>query len=213
MPFTFYLDDIRYVKVAAEEASVEVSGSTAPPSAPGTSGPGKTATLPFSIYGDAGAKIPYIPAGYMGNGGAIQIEDASTETPHGGTTCLKVSYNANDNWGGVVWQDPANDWGEQPGGYNLTGAASLEFWARGASGGEKISFGFGLIGPDKFYSDTGKGEVKDVLLSNTWQHYCIPLTGLNLSRIKTAFYWTLGGQGKPVVFYLDDIQFNTTPCQ
>ena len=66
------------------------------------------------------------------------------------------TYTTNDNWGGVLWQSPANDWGDQPGGLNLTGAAALEFWVRGAAGGEKVNFVVGAIGKDKPYHDTAK---------------------------------------------------------
>jgi hypothetical protein len=56
------------------------------------------------------------------------------------------NINAADQWGGVVWQHPANDWGDANGGFNLTGAKKLTFWARGEKGGEKVSFEFGLLG-------------------------------------------------------------------
>lgn len=33
------------------------------------------------------------------------------------------------------------------------------------------------------------------------------MTGKDLSRIKTGFYWVLTGQGSAVTFYLDDIAY------
>jgi hypothetical protein len=208
-PFTFYLDDIRFVAQGAAADPVPVAASAAPVL---SASPGRPATLPLTVYAEPG-ELPYIPSGYMGNHGAISMDDKNSTTPHAGAACLKVTYGANDNWGGVVWQHPHNDWGDQPGGYNLTGAGALEFWARGEYGGEKVSFGFGLVGAPKTYFDTGKGELKDVSLTTTWQRYCIPLAGRDLSRIKSGFYWTLGAPGQPVTFYLDDIRYVTTPCQ
>ena len=166
------------------------------------------AVLPLVLYG-AGAKttLPFTAAGYMGNTAAIKMEDASTDAPHVGKTSLKVSYTAADNWGGVVWQSPANDWGDHPGGWDLTGASKLTFWARGALGGEVVTFRFGLLGKDKTYPDSATGTLDRVALTPGWKQYTLDLRGLDLSRIKTGFCWTLAGSGKPMVFYLDDIRY------
>ena len=120
---------------------------------------------------------------------------------------MKVTYSAADNWGGVVWQSPANDWGKEPGGFNLKGATELEFWARGESGGEILSFLVGAIKDDQPYHDTARVELKDLKLLKDWTKYRIPLDGRDLSCIKTGFGWTLAGQEKPVTFYLDEIRF------
>ena len=167
----------------------------------------KKAALPLVIYSEAGRPQPYIPSGYMGNTGAIKMDPASAIQPHSGKTCLKVSYTATDQWGGVVWQNPDNNWGTKPGGLNLTGAKKLTFWARGAKGGEVVSFAFGLVGSDKPYHDTGKGHLDKVVLTKVWKQYAISTTGQNMSRIVTGFVWTLGATGAPVTFYLDDIRY------
>ena len=169
---------------------------------------GKKATLPLVVYGTGRqAELPYTPAGYMGNAGAIKMDDASPDDPHSGSTCLKAIYTAGDSWGGVVWQSPANDWGDQPGGWDLTGAKKLTFWARGDGGGEVVSFSYGLLGKDKVYSDTGTGKLANVALTKDWKQYSIDLTGQDLSRIKTGFAWVVAASGKGVVFYLDDIRY------
>lgn len=163
--------------------------------------------LPFTIYGDD-VKPPYAPSGYMGNTEAINMVHDSSDMPKFGETCLMVEYTAKDNWGGVLWQSPSEDWdGTKPGGFDLTGADALEFYVRGASGGEKVSFMIGVIDGDKPYRDTAKAELKEVQLTKAWQKMRIPLNGLDLTRIKTGFGWSLAGQGKPVKFYLDDIQY------
>ena len=165
------------------------------------------AKLPFTLYAD-GAMSPYAPSGYMGNTKAIHMALDSTEKPHSGKTCLKVEYRANDDWGGVLWQSPPQDWeGTKPGGLNLTGASELEFWVRGARGGETVSFVLGVIEGNQPYRDTAKGELKDVRLTTDWQKLRIPLDGRDLSRIKTGFGWSLAGQGQPLTFYLDDIRY------
>lgn len=176
-------------------------GAAAPPPA------ARKASLPLTVYGEGGGDAPYAPAGYMGNAAAIKLDEASTVMPHRGKTCLKVTYTANDNWGGVVWQSPANDWGDQPGGWNLNGAKNLTFWARGAQGGEKVAFLFGLIGIDKTYHDSATGKQEGVVLTKDWKQYSIDLTGKDLSQIKTGFAWTLASTGQPITFYLDDVKY------
>ena len=70
-----------------------------------------------------------------------------------------------------------------------------------------MKFGFGLLGRDKKFYDTGKKETQEIKLTKDWKQYSLDLDGLNLNRIKSGFYWTLAGQGKPIAFYLDRIVF------
>ncbi len=161
--------------------------------------------MPFAVYKD-GAKGPWYISGYMGNTGAMKVNDGCVDNPHSGDTCLKVSYSANDNWAGVYWQDPANDWGDKFGGANLEKADMLVFWARGEKGGEEVSFFMGGI-KDRPFSDTANRKLENVTLKKTWTRYRIPLDGVDLSRIKTGFGFNFGGQGQPFTFYLDDIQY------
>ncbi len=168
----------------------------------------KAVKLPFTVFDEKGsANNHYIPSGWMGNAKATKLDDGCTTNPHGGKTCLKVEYTATDNWAGIVWQDPANDWGDQAGGWNLTGAKKLKFWARGEKGDEVVSFKFGILGSDKKFSDSAKGEMADIKLTKDWTEYSIDLAGKDLTRIKTGFCWSLAGQSSPAVFYLDDIRF------
>jgi len=168
---------------------------------------GLPAALPLVVYGDGAKGEPYVPSGYMGQAGSVAMDPGSGERPQAGPSCLKVTYGEAGNWAGVVWQSPANDWGEIDGGFDLTGAATLSFWVRGARGGEKVKFGYGLLGRDKAFYDTDKDEV-EVTLTSAWKQVTLPLKGKDLSRIKSGFYWTLAGQGKPLTFYLDDIVYD-----
>lgn len=164
--------------------------------------------FPYVVYGDAQDDSVYIPSGFMGNVDAVKQMLDSTDEPHSGKTCLKAEYRSGSDWGGVLWQSPAEDWdGKFPGGANLTGATQLEFWARGEEGGETVNFVFGVLDGDQPYGDSAKGELKDVKLSTEWNRFVIPLRGSDLRQIKTGFGWSLAGQGKPVTFYLDDIRY------
>lgn len=170
--------------------------------------PSPKAKLPFAVYGDQGNSAVYAPSGYMGNTDAITMDLKCADNPFSGETCLKVEYSASDNWGGVLWQSPPNDWdGQKPGGLNLSGARELEFHVRGAKGGEKVSFMLGIVDGDHPYRDTAKAELKEVRLTTEWQKLRIPLDGRDLSRIKTGFGWSLAGQGSSVTFFLDDVRY------
>ncbi len=125
---------------------------------------------------------------------------------------MKAEYQAVTDWGGVVWQSPANDWeGKSPGGLDLTGATHLEFWARGADGGETVDFFFGVLAGNQPYRDSAKGELRKVQLTRPWQKLRMAIDGRDLSRIKTGFGWSLAAPGKPVTFYLDDIRYVSSP--
>ncbi len=178
-------------------AAVKVKDEAPTPAAPAAK---------LVVYADGMLSPPYVPAGWMGNHGAIALDPNCPVRPHTGLTCMKLEYRAADQWGGVIWQHPPNDWGDQPGGYNLSGATKLTFWARGETGGEKVRFVFGVIKREKPHFDTASGEL-DVVLTREWTQYSLDLTGKNLERIKTGFGWTVAGQGRPVTFYLDDIQY------
>ena len=186
---------------AVANVPLSVKGPVVTPDAP-------AAKLPLVLYDEAGReKLPFAPSGWMGNTKAVKVVEDCSDNPHAGQTCLKVDYLAAKDWAGVVWQSPAGDWGDRAGGWNLTGATRLTFWARGAQGGEVVNFEFGLLGDGKRYRDSGRGKLEKVALTSEWKEYTLDLKGQDLSRIKTGFAWTLAADGKPVTFYLDDIQF------
>jgi hypothetical protein len=167
------------------------------------------ASLPFAVYKETGVEKPsYVPTGWMGNAKAMKLDEACTTKPHEGTTCLRFDFTASDGWGGIVWQSPPGDWGDRPGGWNLTGAKELSFWARGEKGGEVASFQLGILGADKKFSDSANAKLDGVALTAEWKQYRIDLAGKNLSRIKTGFVVTVASKGQPITIYMDDIQYD-----
>ncbi len=199
--FAYVRDDHGGAAVANVPLLVRVGGAAAIAA-------GKPVKLPFLVYDEAARMHPaFVPTGYMGATAAIKLDEGCRTNPHSGTTCIQVQYSAKDNWGGVVWQNPANDWGKKPGGMNLTGAKRLTFWARGEKGGETVSFLCGLLGKDKPYYDTVQEKLDRVVLTKAWKLYTVDLGGKDLSRIKSGFAWTLVAAGAPVTFYLDDIRY------
>ncbi|NNM66780.1 MAG: hypothetical protein HKM06_02080 [Spirochaetales bacterium] len=172
----------------------------------------KSGVLPLVVYDDdpriTGVEEPFVASGMMGNYDSLTLDLGSTDHPEDGQTCLKVSYNAYVGWVGCAWQTPANNWGTMPGGYNLTGAKTLSFWARGTTGEEKVSFGYGMIDSNAKYYDSSKKGTGDFYLTRHWKKYTIDLSGQNMSNIITGFYFFTSSNGVPVTFYLDDIEYN-----
>ena len=63
-----------------------------------------------------------------------------------------------------------------------------------------------MLGNDKKYHDSSKGEIV-VALTKQWKEYTIELSERELGRIKSGFMWSLAGQGRPLTFYLDGIEY------
>ncbi|MDG1874256.1 MAG: glycoside hydrolase family 2 TIM barrel-domain containing protein [Mariniblastus sp.] len=168
--------------------------------------PAQKSDLPFVVYEDTFDNAPYAASGFMGSAEAISLDPRCADNPKTGTHCLKISYKREDAWGGVVWQSPANDWGDLDGGYNISGAKTFKFWARGDKGNETIKFGVGLLGRDKKYFDTTQKEVV-ITLTDQWQQITVDLKDADLRRIKTGFFFSVEGQGQPLEFFVDGIRF------
>mgnify|MGYP003588671472 CR=1 FL=1 len=163
---------------------------------------------PFYIFSDRGEASPgydYAPSGWMGRVEGLDVNMCSDEMPYHGPCCMKITFSEPTGWAGIVWQNPASNWGNEEGGLDLTGAKRLSFWAKGQKGGEAVEFSMGLLGKDKKFFDTASADIGVTRLSKHWKQYSIPVDGKNLSRIVTGFAFTVKAKGPPVVFYLDDI--------
>jgi hypothetical protein len=94
-----------------------------------------------------------------------------------GTT--KIGGGPGYGWAGTFWQDKQNNWGDLAGGYPIpTGANKVTFWARGASGGEKVRFFTGQ-GMGTYCGDYISASFVNETLSTTWQKFQIDITGVN----------------------------------
>ncbi|MGA2090850.1 MAG: hypothetical protein ABSH12_05240 [Endomicrobiales bacterium] len=167
----------------------------------------------FGVYSDQGSRDNHFaPSGWMGDYGDLKINPGCTENPHNGKYCFKITYSAratqNAGWAGIYWQQPANNWGDKKGGYNLTGATKLTFWARGDKGGEKIAE-FKVGGITGEYPDSDSNTLGPVELTKDWQQYTIELKDKDLSNIIGGFCWSASKDDNPngFVIYLDDIRF------
>ena len=175
------------------------------------------AAMPFAVYTDGyDPGNHYVPSGYMGDVGAISMNQTWTRGPHDGKTCIQVKYSGpvpgGVGWAGVYWQSPADNWGTVPGpaGYNLSRARRLTFWVRGTTGSERVQFLVGGITGK--YGDSLQPAVKTpvLTLSTTWRQVTIDLTGTDLTHIVGGFGWVASSQQDPqgATFYLDDITYS-----
>ncbi|MFH0826856.1 MAG: hypothetical protein V1923_03090 [Candidatus Omnitrophota bacterium] len=193
---TFYLDNIRF----------EADPTMKPESK-------KAQDMPFFVYSDrTSIKNHYIPSGWMGDYGDIKYDGASKENPYLGDSCIKIIYNGKAaqgaRWAGIFWQNPANNWGTQDGGFDLSKATKVTFWARGEKGGERIEE-FKVGGIMGEYSDSDSATIGPVLLNKGWTQYTIDLKGKDMSYVIGGFCWATNIDNNPegATFYLDEIRY------
>ena len=167
----------------------------------------------FYVYADKGARVNhYIPSGWMGDYGDVKVDDGNTTDPADGKTCVKITYSGKAtqgaNWAGVFWQHPANNWGEKPGGYDLSKFKHLTFWARGQQGGEKVAE-FKVGGITGEHGDSDSASLGPLTLTKDWKKYSIDLADKNMSHIIGGFAWSASRDDNPngFVIYLDEIRF------
>ncbi|RLB79191.1 MAG: hypothetical protein DRH17_14145 [Deltaproteobacteria bacterium] len=193
---TFYLDDIKFV-----------ADPTMKPEAK------KREAMPFYVYSDRGSiSNHFIPSGWMPATASqdLKYNQGWKENPYLGDTCIRIAYNDNSGtrWAGIYWQHPANNWGTQDAGYDLSAAEKLTFWARGEKGGERIEE-FKVGGIMGEFSDSDSASIGPVILNKEWTQYTIDLGGKDMSYIIGGFCWATNIDVNPegVTFYLDEIKY------
>ena len=205
-------------KGSAPEAAKEISNAPAqPPPQVQTDKNSEKESAPFQpfyVYATkAFAGNHFIPSGYMPNSNCVKLKDDWAENCRGEGTCIRVDYDVecsrkDEKWAGVYWLNQANNWGSRKGGFNLTGARRLTFWARGERGGEQIQeFTVGGITGD--YPDSDTAVIGPVILGAEWKQYTIDVRGKDLSYISGGFAWATSEEVNPeqCTFYLDDIKY------
>lgn len=169
----------------------------------------------FVVYKDKSTPNHFVPSGYMPDGLCLKQNDTWQEQCQQGKTCIRVEYDIpcsqkGRNWAGVYWLNPADNWGDRKGGFNLTGAKRLVFWARGDKGGETIAeFKLGGVGISREYPDSDTVGIGPVILTKEWKQYSIDLRGRDLSFISGGFAWSASTENNPssCTFFLDDIHY------
>lgn len=180
---------------------------------------GEISMLPSKPESTLGATIAmsdyYYPSGWMGDTDSIAFYPVSTNVPsHNGNWNIEIKYSPKptdtNGWSGIYWQYPDNNWGNMPGGYDLSKYSRLTFWARGKEGGERAEFKVGGLSRGS-YPDSLQpaATTQPITLSNEWTKYSIDLTGKDLHRIGGGFVWVSSRASNPegCTIYLNDIQF------
>ncbi len=181
----------------------------------------------FYIFTERGSRLNhYIPSGWMGDYGDLKFNQGWKEKvekpksagkkPAGEAkdeTAIQVKYTAERKqgagWAGIYWQNPANNWGDKRGGFDLSGYKKLKFWARGDKGGEIIDkFFIGGITGQTEEGDSDEASISPVELTKEWKEYSVDLTGLDLSHIIGGFGMAANAEVNPSGFsiYLDEIR-------
>lgn len=183
-----------------------------------------TGALPFAV------DSKFIASGYEGDAvglapspGAISMpakmgDPTCNGMPRGGNglgTCHTIIYTpltpgtpigyptgaTSMGWAGVAWQYPVNNWGTSPGYVIPAGATKVSLYAKGAVGGETVSFWAGAIAAggtlcsDPFPS--GGNPMATATLTTAWTQYTMPITGDYAAGVITAFGYSLANQNPP----------------
>jgi hypothetical protein len=165
--------------------------------------------MPFHIinYRLLPAVDNFAASGFMGDVSDVRLGGSYEGTRTAGFPCLRVKYAAvgEAGWAGVMWQNPANNWGTVDGGYNLSRARKLSFWAKGDKGGEVVEFILG--GASSVFPDSDGVTTGDIKLTSTWTRYELDLSAANLSYISSGFGFVVKQPLHPkgCTFYLDEV--------
>lgn len=172
---------------------------------------GESVELPFYVLNNGVTPPPrnFALSGFMGDVTDLNAVGSYTNLLVKGRAALKFKYDPRgpNGWAGATWQNPANSWGTFDGGYNLSGARTLAFWARGERGGEIVEFTAG--GAAANYPDSDAIATGPILLSNEWTEYTVDLTPFEMFYMATGFGVLVKRDQNPYgcVFYLDDIRY------
>lgn len=172
---------------------------------------------PFSIYSEADAAADhFVPSAWYNGSANMSLDDACTESPHSGTTCVKITWDGT-NWNGVGWEWPEGRIAFPTNviqGFNLSGASNLHFWVRVDEPDVSLKFVFGhpmdSCGEVRIPGGDWQGFVP---VSTNWTQMTIPVPpGTNMSNVTIGFavffsdWYPIGTDGFSI--YLDDIEFD-----
>jgi hypothetical protein len=172
--------------------------------------------FPFYVYSDGASRLNhFIPSGWMGDTGDLKYTGNWKTNCKSGKSCIQIRYSGEKKqsagWAGIYWQYPANNWGTQKGGFDLTGATSLNFWARGEKGGEIVEFKAGGIAGE--YPDTSSATTGPVELTKEWKQFTIDTSKEDMSYVNGGFCLVLAADTDPdgATIYIDEIVYNGKP--
>lgn len=163
------------------------------------------------------------PSGFMGREGLKKEVDGITMDPEGcperapnaAGLCYAATFQpqeldmaTGETWAGVFFQNPEQNWGEEPGVYIEAGATKIVFTAWAVHGGQKAVFLAGGIGNlGTAHQDTFKVE-KEFTLTDEPTAYELDLSSSSYLEVLGGFGWVLKASSMdPIVIYMDDIRW------
>lgn len=167
--------------------------------------------FPFYVFTYDSPRSYYVISGYMGDVQDITVRKV-TESQISKNS-IQLIYKPkprkeSKGWAGLYWQYPANNWGaHKKGGYNLTGAKNLFFYAKGLKGDEVIEFKVGGIqGP---YGDSDQISTGLISLSRQWTLYKIDLKNTDMKNVIGGFGVVFVSPLNPsgLTMFLNDIYY------
>ncbi len=169
------------------------------------------AHLAFYIYADYKSVLNHFyPSGWMGDSRDLAFDQACRKGVYAGKTCIKVTYTprGTNKWSGVYWQQPANNWGDKQGGYNLSKATYLTFWMKGETGNETLAE-IKIGGQTGEFPDSSVSVMKNVKLTKEWKLYWIDLKKKDMSYISGGFAFVVNKKDNPngCTFYIDEVRY------
>ncbi|OQA23740.1 MAG: hypothetical protein BWY59_02541 [Verrucomicrobia bacterium ADurb.Bin345] len=172
----------------------------------------KSVAMPFYVHNSALNPPPrnFAASGFMGDVSDLRVMGSYTKLLKKGVPCIKVVYTGKgaSGWAGLAWQNPADNWGDKArGGYNLSKATHLVFWACGEKGGEVVEFKLG--GAAGLYPDSTTLTIGSITLTPNWVRYVIDLQGEDLHYISTGFGFVVNTMDNPegCTFYIDEVAY------
>lgn len=162
------------------------------------------------VYDEIPLKYPW--SGFTGSDGgtdSLTVDPFSKESPYSGDICARVTYDSSSEEWAALFIQGTGDWRRGPGiGLDLRGATTLSFAARGARGGEAVTFGYGYE-PDRSGTADSSRSRESLVLGNDWRRFSIDLRGKDLSSISGLFSLQLDRVGNPkgATIYIDDIRY------
>ncbi|MBN1899321.1 MAG: hypothetical protein JW827_11135 [Spirochaetes bacterium] len=168
--------------------------------------------FPFYIFSHTRSYSYFALSGYMGDVADMNV--VKVKDPYSFKISLKVLYKptyrqGHQGWCGLSWQYPPNNWGDNSkGGYDLSEAKYLFFYARGSKGNELVEFKIGGI--KGAYGDTDEASTGVVPLSKKWKLFKIDLKKKNLKNIVGGFCVLILSSVNPegIAIYLNDIYYS-----
>ena len=165
----------------------------------------------FYVYADFKSPLNHFyPSGWMGDTRDLAFNESYLQNPFAGKTCIKVQYSprGNDKWAGIFWQQPANNWGDKRGGFDLSKAEYITFWMKGAAGNETIAE-VKIGGFKGAYPDSDSAVKKNIKLTTDWKMYWIDLRKKDMSRMAGGFSFTVNEKDNPsgCTFYIDEVRY------